>query len=126
MLHSPSYSKIHCWCHWMSSYRLFLVCSLHINDNHNLYYHIDAFKFVYIRRQLLFKSYYLIYQGWIRALILSPTNTVLIVSNDHNYIKFLIEVGRYSPSGLYIVLHYHIVTVLVVTYHFILTPFPIF
>ena len=97
----------------------------YINDNLILHYHMDAFKSTMLQCRYLVCPDYMVVQGWIRATLLSPTDTILARPSSHQYIKFFSGTVRYLTSGFFIVPCHHLVAVLHVTNDFIVRAFPI-
>ena len=97
--------------------------ALYVNDSHILYYHMDA-----VRSSMLGHSYiinplsldYLIFKGWIGAMLLSPGIILLLGSHVYRYITFLLGVvicySTRIPS-------HNIVAVVNFAYNFVMTAF---
>ena len=54
-----------------------------INDNHILCYNMDAFRSTMIGCSYFICPNYLVAKGWIRAMLLHPTNILLAGPNVH-------------------------------------------
>ena len=49
----------------------------HIDDQHFLYYHTDTYQSIMMGHGYFQSPYYLVMQGWIRVMLLYPTNIQL-------------------------------------------------
>ena len=133
-----SYNRRYFQYHWMSPIRLFLMCgcfkfvecliggsmALYINDSHILYYHMNVFRLAILECSYFISPDYMV-QGWIRAILLSRNNTILVGLSIPTYIKFFPGVIRDFCSDADIVPSHHHVAALDVTNHFIVIAFPI-
>ena len=96
----------------------------YINDQHILYYHKDTFWSLMMGHSYFQSPDYLVFQGWIIAMLLHPTNIKPAGLNVHHYTKFFPGVVVYSILGNMIVPSHRTAAVLYITYHFVITTFP--
>ena len=86
--------------------------ALYIKGIHILYYEMDAFRSFMIGLSYFISADYSITQGWIRGMLLSPTNSVLEWSNIYQYFKFFPEMVRQFCLGSIVLLYHQIVAVM--------------
>ena len=95
--------------------------ALHINDNEILCYNKDMFRSVVLGHSYFESLDYLFVQGWIRAMLLPPTNIELAGLNVHHFLQFFPGVVRYEYCSYHIVPCHWVVELVDVFHHFIVT-----
>ena len=72
--------------------------ALHISDNHIQFYHMDVYRSIMLGCKYLTSPDYSVVQGWIRAVLLHPTYSLLLVPDVHCFFKFFTGLVRYFHS----------------------------
>ena len=113
---SGSLLVAHLWFPILWSVQLVVTCMvLHIIDNHILYYCMVVF------RLTILGCNYLVVQGLVRGMILSPTNILTGDPNIYWYITFFHGMFGYFHTGFHAVPCHQFVPVLDITNHFVVT-----